>query len=293
MDIKSFKTTTNKLFNKIDNYYGPEEIENIVSDEIAEILSENDITDCKILNIIVYGSRSRGKEKKDSDIDILVEYDGPYKEYSLFNLFNEYNIEIGGIPVDINPVKKGTLEWHLDNNETYLQDISPEKLVEKSQSEDPARTVKSKEITITYTGLNNRGDLLFKTFTPSSGKTWHQAIRLKWLKDYEKEYKEGDNVTDDELLEAITTDDVQVYCNDPSFKYMGWKAKAAKENYGITGGDKVYCNHSGSICKHLLKILENIPKLKKPILEDLKKQYFRSKGTGNKTAKVENEEKIK
>ena len=185
MDIKSFKSTTNKLFNKIDNYYGPEEIENIVSDEINEILSENDITDCKIFNIIVYGSRSRGKEKKDSDIDILVEYDGPYKEYSLFNLFNEYNIEIGGIPVDINPVKKGTLEWHLDNNETYLQDINPEKLVEKSQSEDPARTIKSKEITITYTGLNNRGDLLFKTFTPSSGKTWHQAIRLKWLKDYE------------------------------------------------------------------------------------------------------------
>ena len=61
MTIKTFKTTTNKLFNKIDNYYGPEEIENIVSDEIAEILSENDITDCKILNVIVYGSRSRGK----------------------------------------------------------------------------------------------------------------------------------------------------------------------------------------------------------------------------------------
>lgn len=293
MNIKTFKNTANKLFNKIDNYYGPEEIENIISDEIDEILSENNIIDCKILNIVIYGSRSKGKEKQDSDIDILVEYDGPYKEDSLFNLFASYNINIDGIPVDIKPVKKGTIENHLDTCNTYLNDINAEKLVEKSQSEDPERTVKSKEITITYEGLNNRGDLLFKTFTPSSGKTWHQAIRLKWLKDYEKEYKEGENVTDDELLEAITTDDVQVYCNDPSFKYMGWKAKAARSNYGISNGDKTYRNHSGPICKHLLKILENIPKLKKPILEDLKKQYFRSKGAGEKTAKIENEEKIK
>ena len=55
--------------------------------------------------VVVSGSRCRGLENDNSDIDVVVEIKGSeLKEDALFNIFHEEEMEIDGITVDINPV---------------------------------------------------------------------------------------------------------------------------------------------------------------------------------------------
>ena len=56
--------------------------------------------------VVVSGSRCRGLENDNSDIDVVVEIKGSeLKEDALFNIFHEEEMEIDGITVDINPVR--------------------------------------------------------------------------------------------------------------------------------------------------------------------------------------------
>ena len=51
--------------------YTKEDIINILKPYLADLESEEDF---RVKNITIIGSRSRGTAKKDSDLDILVEY---------------------------------------------------------------------------------------------------------------------------------------------------------------------------------------------------------------------------
>lgn len=76
-----------------------------------------------IIDLALSGSRCRGLEKDGSDLDVIVEYEGNIPEDALFNIFHEDCFAIGGITVDINPIKygkTGTLETYLPLVETYL-----------------------------------------------------------------------------------------------------------------------------------------------------------------------------
>ena len=69
------------------------------------------------------GSRCRGLEQDNSDLDVVVEYRGGETEDFLFNTFNEDGLSIGGVKVDINPItegKTGTLGQYLPGVESYL-----------------------------------------------------------------------------------------------------------------------------------------------------------------------------
>ena len=96
--------------------YSLEEIENIVSDYIENAFIDSD-TAAKINEITVIGSRTRNEAKPDSDLDILVEYTGDYREDDIFNLLHDEDnpLEIEGIKVDINPINPhytlSTKEW--------------------------------------------------------------------------------------------------------------------------------------------------------------------------------------
>ena len=68
--------------------------------------------DAKIIDIVIGGSRSKGTEREDSDLDFIVQYVGSVTEDFLFNIAHEDGYNIGGIPVDMNPIKEdksGTL----------------------------------------------------------------------------------------------------------------------------------------------------------------------------------------
>lgn len=119
--IRDFRAKTDEMFHDI-NGYRPEDIENSVRDFISETFENNNI-EAEIGNVIVSGSRSRGLENANSDIDIVAEIRSELKEDALFNILNEDKMEIDGITVDINPIRAeetGTLDNYLPNVESYL-----------------------------------------------------------------------------------------------------------------------------------------------------------------------------
>lgn len=77
-------------------------------------------------NIVVYGSRSKGYEHEGSDLDILVEYEGDFREDELFALFHdsEEPLQYHGIPVDVNPIRaeeSGTIRTYLPAADAFLE----------------------------------------------------------------------------------------------------------------------------------------------------------------------------
>ena len=81
---------------------------------------------------MVAGSRCRGIEQENSDLDVVVEYTGSTREDDLFNMLHEDSIYIAGIQVDINPItegRTGTLETYLPKVETYLQEKAQQEQV--------------------------------------------------------------------------------------------------------------------------------------------------------------------
>ena len=119
--VQDFRNKTAEKFKPIDSYSSAD-IENIVKDYVESVLSDNEI-EAMVGRVVVSGSRSRGLEKPDSDIDVVVEIDSELHEDALFNILHETEREIGGFKVDINPIRKeetGTLEAYLPNVEKYL-----------------------------------------------------------------------------------------------------------------------------------------------------------------------------
>ena len=118
-----FKSRTNVNFNRSAFGYAPEELESMIKSDIQSILDESDIH-VQILDLAIYGSRSRGLEHTGSDLDIVVEYSGNEREDHLFNVLHAGQLDIHGIAVDINPINKeqsGTLEQYLISAEQYLE----------------------------------------------------------------------------------------------------------------------------------------------------------------------------
>ena len=99
------------------------EIESDLLDEIKDYVKESGI-DAKIIDCAIYGSRSRGLQKPDSDLDIVVQYDGSIKESAMFNLLAEMHLIKDGMQVYINPIRKeesGTLDAYLQKAEQYMK----------------------------------------------------------------------------------------------------------------------------------------------------------------------------
>lgn len=90
----------------------------------AEII-ENDL-DARIQAVRVYGSRTReGLYKEDSDVDVVISYEGTVREDDLFSVLNEAGYKLGNMRVDMNPIrpdKTGTLEDFLEKSERYLDE---------------------------------------------------------------------------------------------------------------------------------------------------------------------------
>ena len=119
--IADFKAKTEELFNGL-NGQTQDDIEQTVWAYLQSKIDEYEI-DVELVDVVVSGSRCRGLEKEGSDLDVVVEYKGREHEDDLFNAFNEDNLMIGGIKVDINPItagKTGTLATYLPGVESYL-----------------------------------------------------------------------------------------------------------------------------------------------------------------------------
>ncbi len=86
-------------------------------DEILDIVKSYvlDKIDIEIIDIELYGSRTKEAARKDSDLDILLEYKGNIREDDLFNILNDDPLYIDDIKVDINPITGRTIKEYIKN----------------------------------------------------------------------------------------------------------------------------------------------------------------------------------
>ena len=121
--VADFRAKTEELFHSLDGQ-SAEDIEKTVYAYVQSQIDEYGL-DAEIVDVVVAGSRCKGIEQENSDLDVVVEYTGSTREDDLFNMLHEDSIYIAGIQVDINPItegKTGTLETYLPEVETYLQE---------------------------------------------------------------------------------------------------------------------------------------------------------------------------
>lgn len=118
--------------------YTKAEIKDIVKSYIYnKLIVDNDYNkdDAEIIDINIIGSRHRFQAKKDSDLDVVVEFKdtGNNREDSLFNALNSEDdpLYIEGVRVDINPIlasKTGNMKEFMKKSKEY----DKEKLSESS-----------------------------------------------------------------------------------------------------------------------------------------------------------------
>ena len=121
--IADFRAKTEELFQSLDGQ-SADDIEKTVYAYVQSQIDEYGL-DAQIVDVVVSGSRCRGIEQENSDLDVVVEYTGSTREDDFFNMLHEDSIYIAGIQVDINPItesRTGTLETYLPEVETYLQE---------------------------------------------------------------------------------------------------------------------------------------------------------------------------
>lgn len=113
--------------------YSRDEIKNIVTDHINDVMRDYDI-DAEIIGMDIHGSRNRHDARPDSDLDVVVEYSGDIREDDMFNALNgeEDALSIEGIRVDINPIRKeetGDLQDYMKQSEEYDKEKSEHAIV--------------------------------------------------------------------------------------------------------------------------------------------------------------------
>lgn len=141
--VADFRAKTEELFHSLDGQ-SAEDIEKTVYAYVQSQIDEYGL-DVKIVDVVVAGSRCRGIEQENSDLDVVVEYTGSTREDDLFNMLHEDSIYIAGIRVDINPItggRTGTLETYLPEVETYLQEKAQQEqintqLVTQGREQEP------------------------------------------------------------------------------------------------------------------------------------------------------------
>ena len=130
MVIADFRAKTEELFHSLDGQ-SADNIEKTVYAYVQSQIDEYGLA-AQIVDVVVSGSRCRGIEQENSDLDVVVEYTGSTREDDLFNMLHEDSIYIAGIQVDINPItesRTGTLETYLPEVETYLQEKAQQEKV--------------------------------------------------------------------------------------------------------------------------------------------------------------------
>lgn len=148
--IADFRAKTNELFHDISEM-NPAEIEETIKCHVKAKIDEYDI-DATIIDAVVVGSRCRGLEKDNSDLDVVVELSTNEREDDLFNAFNEDGLHIGEVRVDINPItaqRTGTLEAYLPQAEEYLESIRQEREQELTQQMQTQGEMEKEEVEVT------------------------------------------------------------------------------------------------------------------------------------------------
>lgn len=122
--VREFREETKKKFH-FEGIEGEtiESIEANVKDLVSARLAEYGL-DAQVLDVIITGSRARGIENPDSDLDIIVSFSGTAEERAIYDILHEDSLFIGDMILDLNPIsadRTGTLDAILPREEEYLK----------------------------------------------------------------------------------------------------------------------------------------------------------------------------
>ncbi len=119
---------------------------------IEQQLEDAGIEGVTIKGMALHGSRMRGDARPDSDLDVVVEYEGDISEDGLFNLVN-YDLNFrgpNGVIIDINPItrgKSGTLEQYMERSRRYDE----EKRAAATEATEPVQSTDTGDQAYTIT----------------------------------------------------------------------------------------------------------------------------------------------
>lgn len=147
--VAEFRAKTEEKFDtKALDGMSPATIEDAVRERVLQIAEDYGL-DVTIEDVIVSGSRCRGLENPDSDLDVVVSYSGKEREDDFFNVLHDERMLFGKIELDINPIsteQTGTLAEYLPGVEKYLTD----KAAQIEHSKTIAFSEKPKQV-VTFT----------------------------------------------------------------------------------------------------------------------------------------------
>lgn len=140
-------------------YYGKRSLKNHILDEITEkfvIGFEGDeIT--RVNDLEIHGSRGRGTARPESDLDVVVEYEGSLREDDAFNFLNEDPLIYNGIKVDVNPIRKqetGTLQDYMVKSRKYDQQILKQLGVDNANKAEAEKKIRFSRVSTDIESLD-------------------------------------------------------------------------------------------------------------------------------------------
>lgn len=113
----------NSKINGLENY-SEQYLSNIVIRFINKTLEDNFVTadEFSLIDLRFHGSRVRGNNRPDSDLDVIAQYAGTMREDSAFNMLNYDKLIVDGIEVDINPIKED-IDDYMKRSDEYDKEI--------------------------------------------------------------------------------------------------------------------------------------------------------------------------
>ena len=112
-----------------------------------------------------------------------------------------------------------------------LKEMKLSQIKRKSQNQDPARIARSKNVKTKYVGISKFGILNLKTSSETKDGYYYQTVEFKDIKPFEDIIKQGKDITPTDVKEQLKNQDVNVYCDDPSFSFWAWGHQAYKRDF--------------------------------------------------------------
>ena len=123
--VADFRAKTEELFDpKPLDGMTPATIEEAVREKVIQIAEDYGL-DVTVEDVIVSGSRCRGLENAESDLDVVVSYSGSEREEDLFKTLKDEDMYFGKAELDINAIndaETGTLAQYLPGVEKHLEE---------------------------------------------------------------------------------------------------------------------------------------------------------------------------
>ena len=78
-----------------------------IANHLSQLVSNGEMEglEFRVKAVALYGSRMTGKNRANSDLDVLIQYEGDAREDDLFNALNRQALFIEGVRIDFNPIK--------------------------------------------------------------------------------------------------------------------------------------------------------------------------------------------